>query len=164
MVTKALKEKINNIKLVVTDIDGVWTDGKFYYTDEGYFLKGFSTYDGMAVELLRNANIDTAIITSELSPTVQSRADKLSINYVFLGEHHKLKRVKYLCKILEIELSNIAFIGDDVNDLDSLKSVGLSAMPPNSPILDQFNPDYITTRIGGEGAFRDFADLILQNK
>ncbi len=149
---------------MVTDIDGVWTDGKVYYTDEGYLLKGFSTYDGMAVELLRNANMTTAIITSELSPTVQSRAEKLGIEYVYIGEKHKLKRVEYLCKILELELDNVAFIGDDVNDLESLKSVGLSAMPPNSPILDRFNPDYITKRNGGDGAFRNFADFILQNK
>ena len=158
-----VNKKTNDIRLVVTDIDGVWTDGKFYYTQDGYTSKAFSTYDGMGVELLFKAEIDVAIITSERSNEVQARADKLGIEHVYIGEKHKLKRINYLCSILNLKKNNIAFIGDDLNDLEALKAVGLSAMPPNSPILELFNPDYITNRRGGEGAFRDFADFILQN-
>ena len=157
------KNKIKNIKLVITDIDGVWTDGGLYYNDEGFAFKNFSTYDGMGVELLKKSNIETVIISSELSKTVESRAKKLNIKYVYIGEKHKLKRIIYLSKILEIDIENIAFIGDDINDLDALKIVGLSAIPPNSPIINKFTPDYITTRSGGNGAFRDFVDLILNN-
>ena len=158
-----VSKKSKDIRLVVTDIDGVWTDGKFYYTQDGHTSKAFSTYDGMGVELLFKAKIDIAIITSEKSNEVIARANKLGIKHVFIGEKHKLKRIDYLCTILNLEKKNIAFIGDDLNDLEALKAVGLSAMPPNSPILELFNPDYITSRKGGEGAFREFADFILQN-
>ena len=107
------KEKNNNLSVEEWAIDNF---GKYLY------LHFFNPYSEQFWK----------IKTSELSPTVQSRADKLSINYVFLGEHHKLKRVKYLCKILEIELSNIAFIGDEINDLELLQHVGLSACPSDA--------------------------------
>ena len=98
------KNKIKNIKLVITDIDGVWTDGGLYYNDEGYAFKKFSTYDGMGVELLKKSNIETAIISSELSKTVEARAKKLNIKYVYIGEKHKLKRIIYLNFYLKVAL------------------------------------------------------------
>jgi len=153
-----------NIKLVGTDIDGVWTDARMYYTADGDMMKSFSTYDGMGVQLLREAGIPLIIITGENTETVARRAKKLGIDRVFQGENEKLKRLKEVCVELDINLDEVAYIGDDVNDLDVLRAVGLSAMPPNSPILDQFNPDYLTTRSGGDGAFRDFVDFILSQQ
>ncbi len=161
---KSFKEKAKQIKLIATDIDGVWTDAKMYYTEDGDFMKAFSTYDGMAVAELKKVGIEIAILTGEDSQIVQRRAEKLKIKYVYLDENQKLKRLKYLCEILNISLENIAFIGDDLNDVDALENVGLSALSKNSPILENFNPDYVTHRIGGDGAFREFADLILQNR
>ncbi|MAQ43606.1 MAG: acylneuraminate cytidylyltransferase [Candidatus Marinimicrobia bacterium] len=155
---------IKNIKLLATDIDGVWTDAKMYYTEEGDYIKAFSTYDGMATSLLKDKGIEIAILTSENSKIVQERAKKLNIKYVYINEKEKLLRIKYLCNRLGISLDEVAYIGDDLNDLDVLKNVGISAMPINSPILNQYTPDYVTKRAGGNGAFREFADLILQHQ
>lgn len=156
------KEKIKKIKLVATDIDGVWTDAKMYYTTSGEFMKAFSTYDGMATALLKSNNIGVAILTRENSIIVKERAKKLNIKYVYINEKEKLLRIKYLCNRLGISLDEVAYIGDDINDIDVLTNVGISAMPINSPILDKYTPDYITKRSGGNGAFREFADLILK--
>jgi YrbI family 3-deoxy-D-manno-octulosonate 8-phosphate phosphatase len=153
-----------NIKLVGTDIDGVWTDARMYYSTEGDVMKSFSTYDGMGVKLLREAGIPLIIMTGENTKIVAKRAQKLGIDRIFQGENEKLKRLKEVCAELGITLDEVAYIGDDVNDLDVLRAVGLSAMPPNSPILNQFTPDYLTTRSGGDGAFRDFVDFILSQQ
>ena len=153
-----------NIKLVGTDIDGVWTDARMYYSADGDIMKSFSTYDGMGVQLLREAEIPLIIMTSENTEIVTRRAQKLGINRIFQGENQKLKRLQKVCKELNISLDEVAYIGDDINDLDVLQAVGLSAMPPNSPILDRFSPDYLTNRSGGDGAFRDFVDFILSQK
>ena len=156
-----MSELAKNIKLVGTDIDGVWTDARMYYSTEGDMMKSFSTYDGMGVKLLREAGIPLLIMTGEDTKIVAKRAEKLGIERIFQGEDEKLNRLNKVCSELNISLDEVAYIGDDVNDLDVLKAVGLSAMPPNSPILNQFTPDYLTTRSGGDGAFRDFVDFIL---
>ena len=156
-----LTVKANKIKLVATDIDGVWTDARMYFTPDGELMKSFSTYDGMAVAMLKKGGIIVAILTGENSDIVKTRAEKLKIDEVYVNEHEKLKRLTYLSKKYEISMEEVAYIGDDVNDLEVLGAVGLSAMAGNSPILDQFSPDYTTTRYGGNGAFREFADIIL---
>ena len=159
-----LTVKANKIKLVATDIDGVWTDARMYFTPDGELMKSFSTYDGMAVAMLKKRGIIVAILTGENSDIVKARAEKLNIDEVYMNEHEKLKRLTYLSKKYKISMEEVAYIGDDVNDLEVLGAVGLSAMAGNSPILDQFSPDYITTRHGGNGAFREFADLILNSQ
>ena len=164
MSSEILSKKAKKIKLVATDIDGVWTDAKMYYTDEGDYIKSFSTYDGMATQLLKNENIEIAILTSENSEIVNARAKKLKIKYVYINEKEKLLRIQYLCNRLNISIDQVAYIGDDLNDLEVLNNVGISAMPSNSPILDHINPDYITARKGGEGAFREFVDLIIKHR
>ena len=156
-----LTAKAKKIKLVATDIDGVWTDARMYVTPEGEWMKAFSTYDGMATAMLKKRGIIVAILTGENSDIVIARAEKLNIDEVYVDEHEKLKRLTYLTKKYEISLDEVAYIGDDVNDLEVLKAVGFSALAGNSPIQDQFTPDYITTRLGGNGAFREFADIIL---
>ena len=156
-----LTAKAKKIKLVATDIDGVWTDARMYVTPEGEWMKAFSTYDGMATAMLKKRGIIVAILTGENSDIVIARAEKLNIDEVYVDEHEKLKRLTYLTKKYEISLDEVAYIGDDVNDLEVLKAVGFSALAGNSPIQDQFIPDYITTRHGGNGAFREFADIIL---
>ena len=156
-----LNEKAKKIKLVGTDIDGVWTDSKMYVTPEGEWMKAFSTYDGMATAMLKEKGIIVAILTGENSDVVIARAEKLQIDEVYVDEHEKLKRLTYLTKKYDITMDEVAYIGDDVNDLEVLKAVGFSALAGNSPIQDQFTPDYVTTRHGGNGAFREFADIIL---
>ncbi|MFQ6610940.1 MAG: KdsC family phosphatase [Fidelibacterota bacterium] len=156
-----LKKRAPHIKLVASDIDGVWSDAKMYYTETGDYMKAFSTYDGMAVKFLHEAGIKVALLTGESSQIVLRRAEKLNIQHVYLGEKDKLSRIRYLCKRFGFDLEHVAFIGDDIIDLDALKAVGISAMPSNSPILHRFSPNIITNRAGGEGAFREFVDIIL---
>ncbi len=156
-----LNEKAKKIKLVGTDIDGVWTDSKMYVTPDGEWMKAFSTYDGMATAMLKEKGIIVAILTGENSDVVIARAEKLQIDEVYVDEHEKLKRLIYLTKKYDITMDEVAYIGDDLNDLEVLKAVGFSALAGNSPIQDQFTPDYVTTRYGGNGAFREFADIIL---
>tara|TARA_Y100001970_G_scaffold100146_1_gene125854 strand:- start:852 stop:1319 length:468 start_codon:yes stop_codon:yes gene_type:complete len=155
---------MNNIKLVATDIDGVWTDARMYYTEDGDFMKSFNTYDGMGVEMLRNKNIETIIMTSENSNIVLKRAKKLKIKNVYIGEKNKLERLKKICSDKKIELNEVAYIGDDINDIEVLKIVGFSALSNNSPIKNQIKVDYITEKKGGEGAFREFVEVILKEK
>lgn len=161
MVNAHFMERAKKIKLIATDIDGVWTDGTMYYSPEGEVLKAFSTYDGMGVQLLREVGLEVAILTGENSLAVKARAEKLKVEHLFLGEKYKLERINELCNKLNISLEEVAYIGDDVNDLEILNAVGLSAMACNSPILHRFTPDYITKKEGGKGAFRDFVDQIL---
>ncbi|OUX37501.1 MAG: hypothetical protein CBE33_03120 [Candidatus Pelagibacter sp. TMED273] len=156
--------KIKNIKLVVTDIDGVWTDAKMHYTNDGDFMKSFSTYDGMAVQILREKGLETVIITSENSKIVLERAKKLKIKNIVLNEKNKLKKLKEICASKKISLREVAYIGDDLNDVEVLENVGFSALSNNSPIKDKVNVDYVTVRKGGDGAFREFADLIIKEK
>ena len=104
---KIIKNKCKKIKLVATDIDGVWTDSKMYYTDKGDYMKAFSTYDGMAVQILREHNIPVVILTSEKTKIVKERAKKLGIKDVFIGEKEKLKRMQYLCKKMNISMKLI---------------------------------------------------------
>ena len=156
--------KIKNIKLVVTDIDGVWTDAKMHYTNDGDFMKSFSTYDGMAVQILREKGLETVIITSENSKIVLERAKKLKIKNIVLNEKNKLKKLKEICASKKISLKEVAYIGDDLNDVEVLENVGLSALSNNSPIKDKVNVDYVTVRKGGDGAFREFADLIIKER
>ena len=157
-------KKTTEIKLVATDIDGVWTNSIMYYTKDGDCMKAFNTYDGMGVQLLREIGIPTIIITSENSEIVLRRAEKLLIEDVYINEKDKLSRLKSVCIEKNILLNNVAYIGDDLNDLEVLQNVALSAMPKNSPIFDRFSPDYITNRKGGQGAFREFAEYIINNR
>jgi len=161
-----LNKKAKKIKLIATDIDGVWTDSKMYYTADGAFMKSFSTYDGMGADLLIKNDFIVAMITSEYEniDILLSRAKKLNIEEVYTHEKNKLSRINYLAEKYNLKSENIAYIGDDINDLEVLKFVGLSAAPPNSPILNYFNPDFITNRKSGMGSFRDLAELIMNSQ
>ena len=154
----------SEIKLVATDIDGVWTDARMHYTEKGDFMKSFSTYDGMGVQLLKEKNIETVIITSENSNIVLQRAKKLKISNVNIGIQNKLEIIKKICLEKNISLKNVAYIGDDLNDVDILNVVGFSALTKNSPIKNRIKVDYITNKKGGDGAFREFVDIILKDR
>ncbi|MCD8292847.1 MAG: HAD-IIIA family hydrolase, partial [Prevotellaceae bacterium] len=140
-------------KLVITDIDGVWTDGGMYYTADGDIMKRFSVKDGWGVIFLRSLGIPVAIMTGEQTQIVQKRADKLKIKYCCLGVKDKVEQAKALCRELGITLNDVAFIGDDVNDLPLLRLVGFSGAPVNTPQYVKREVNYVTTTHGGYGAF-----------
>lgn len=149
-------------KLVITDIDGVWTDGGMYYDQLGNEWKKFNTSDSWGVAFCRANNIAVAIITGEDTEIVRRRAAKLKIDHLFMGVKNKLQTATDLCHQLNISLKEVAFIGDDLNDLKLLKAVGWSGTPGNAPdyIKDQVNT--ITVKNGGDGAFREFVTSILK--
>lgn len=149
------------IKLFITDIDGVWTDGGMYYDQNGNELKKFSTFDSAGVEFLKILNIPTAIITGEDTEIVRNRANKLKIPYLFMGEKDKYSTAKKLCENLKITLNEVAFIGDDLNDYKLLQNVGLSATPKSAPLYIQKIVHWIIPVNGGDGAYRLFVEKFL---
>ena len=161
---KILGEKCSRIKLVITDVDGVLTDGGMYYSKNGEILKKFNTRDGMAVELLRNNKIPVVIITGEKSQIVLSRAKKLLIKDVFIGIKKKELLLPKICKKYKIKEDNIAYIGDDINDLKILEKVGFSASPKDGMSVIKKKSNYVCKVKGGEGVLREVADMIISFK
>jgi 3-deoxy-D-manno-octulosonate 8-phosphate phosphatase, YrbI family len=148
----------NKIKLVLTDIDGVWTDGGMYYDQTGNEWKKFHTYDSAGVLFCHKLNIPVGIITGETTEIVVRRAEKLKIDYLFQGVENKLETAKKIVRKLNIEMEEVAFIGDDINDVELLKVVGISACPNSAPEYIKKIVHYVTKKNGGEGAFREFVE------
>jgi YrbI family 3-deoxy-D-manno-octulosonate 8-phosphate phosphatase len=167
LMKRLLTTKPKPIKLFASDVDGVLTDGGMYYTEAGDELKKFNTRDGKGFELLRNANIKTAIITSENTQMVERRAKKLKIDYLVQGQHHndKLTAVINICKKEGIDLSEVAYIGDDINCFELLSSVGAAACPADASKKIKGIPNIqILNLNGGQGVVREFIENILYNE
>jgi len=160
-----LYDKIKNIKLIITDVDGVLTDTGIYYSSNGEAFKRFSIRDGMGVERLRNLlNIETVIITGENSGTVKTRAEKLKITEVYLGVKNKLEVLEQIKKKNGIEELNIAYIGDDSNDYEIMQKCGFKATPNDGMNFIKEISDYVCDAKAGYGAFRELAELIISLK
>lgn len=149
-------------KLIITDIDGVWTDGSMYYDQTGNELKRFNTYDSAGVLFAHLLDIPVAILTGEDTEIVARRAQKIKVDYLFQGVKNKVKVVETLLEKLQITFEDCAFIGDDINDVALLQKAGFSACPANAPDYIKNKVDYITKTKGGDGAFREFVEYILQ--
>ena len=149
------------IKLVATDCDGVLTDGGMYYTEQGDVMKKFNVIDGVGFERLRENGIKTAIITAESNPLLQKRAEKLKVDYLFTGSKDKLELLKKLCNQLNISLSETAYIGDDTFDVPAIEKCGFGCAPSSAFDNIKEKAKYVTTRKGGEGAFREMVEIIL---
>lgn len=148
-------------KLVLTDIDGVWTDGGMYYDQTGNEWKKFHTYDSAGVLFCHMQNIPVGIITGEETEIVKRRAEKLGIDYLFQGVKNKLNTAQTICEELDIKLEDVAYIGDDINDIELLRSVGISATPSSAPAYIQKIVKIVTRKAGGNGSFREFVEIIL---
>lgn len=152
----------SRIKLVLTDCDGVLTDGGVYYSSRGEELKRFNIRDGMGVERLRNlAGVETGIVTGELSPSVVKRAEKLAIAECHLGIKDKETAVRAILARLGLEPEQVAYLGDDVNDLPAFAQVGLSACPSDAFHEVKANAHLVLESAGGHGAFREFAEIVI---
>ena len=158
------KLPIKPVKLFATDVDGVLTDAGMYYDNKGNELKKFNTHDGMSFKLLKEKGIFTAMITSEKTNIVKLRASKLQVDYLFQGVKGggKLEVLKKICIEKNMSLSEVAYIGDDINDYNVLSSVGFPACPKNA-ITNIKNIEGIThlSKSGGNGAVREFVELLL---
>lgn len=155
---------ILKVKLVITDIDGVWTDGGMYYDQSGNELKKFNTIDSFGVLLCHSLNIPVAIITGEKTEIVKRRASKLKIDYLFDGVTDKVSVASELCKKLSISFEQVAFIGDDIGDYKLLKIIGISGSPKNASRYIRKVTKIRCKKKGGEGAFREFIERICGKK
>lgn len=162
---------MKDIKLFLTDVDGCLTDGGMYYTAEGDTMKRFCVYDGMGMKLLQKAGIRCGILTSENSLIVRARAQKLQLDYLYLGVgsqvnpncQSKLAAAEEICREMGITLREVCFVGDDINDLDLLQAVGLACCPPNArPEVKVIAGIRVLKTPGGEGAIREVCDSILE--
>lgn len=156
-----LQQKAAKVKLVITDIDGVWTDNGVYYGEHGEVMKRFSIRDGMGVERLKNIGIETGIITGETSPSVRTRAAKLKITELHLGIKDKASLFKQILEAKKLTAGEVAYIGDDVNDLGIMTLIGFTACPADAMPQVARRVDYICKNNGGHGAFRELAEYII---
>ena len=159
-----LRQRARRLRLVLTDSDGVLTDGGVYYSDGGEALRRFSVRDGMGVERLRNAGIATAIITRESCGCVERRAAKLRLPHLFLGVQDKAAQLPAVLDATGLAVDALAYIGDDVNDLGIMAAIGergLTAAPADAMPEVRAVCHHLCSARGGHGAFRDFAEWLL---
>lgn len=148
-------------KLILTDIDGVWTDGGMYYDQTGNEWKKFNTSDSAGVLFAHRLNIPVGIITGEETQIVARRSDKLHIDYLFQNSKDKLAITQTLCEELHITLKDVAYIGDDIGDMSLLKQVGYAGVPASAPDYVRALGNVPLTKKGGEGVFREFVEKII---
>ncbi|MDE7443223.1 MAG: HAD hydrolase family protein [Muribaculaceae bacterium] len=148
-------------KLILTDIDGVWTDGGMYYDQTGNELKKFHTYDSAGVMFAHRMGIPVGIITGECTDIVARRAAKLKIDYLYQGVTDKVTVAKDICHSVGINLSDVAYIGDDLNDMALLRMVGIAGVPASAPDYVKCLSTLTLTKGGGHGVFREFVETII---
>ncbi|NJC26108.1 KdsC family phosphatase [Neolewinella antarctica] len=157
---------MKKIKLFLSDIDGVMTDGGMYYTENGDELKKFNTRDGMGFQLIREAGIKTGIITSEDTQLVKRRAEKLKVDFLHQGKRDggKLDVTKMICEELGIGLSEVSYVGDDLNCIPLLKAVGYAACPADAMrgVL-ALEGIHVLSKKGGEGCVREWVEFLLDD-
>ena len=158
---KSLLPCLKKIKMLATDVDGVLTDSGMYYSENGDEMKKFNTRDGMGLVLLRKAGFKVAIVTSEDTKIVERRAAKLKITDLLQGARDKVAAMEVLMKRHSLTWDEVAYIGDDVNDLEVLKRVGFAATPSDATVENKKAAQYITKKKGGEGCVREICDILL---
>jgi 3-deoxy-D-manno-octulosonate 8-phosphate phosphatase (KDO 8-P phosphatase) len=153
-------DRLDRIRLVAFDIDGVFTDGRFYLSDDGIETKAFHTQDGYGVRRLLEAGVEVAVISGRRSPAVEHRMAELRVRHVVLGCKDKVAAFDELIASLGIDAADCAFVGDDMPDLALLEHVGLSIAVANAVQAVQERCDYVTRKPGGFGAVREVCDLV----
>jgi YrbI family 3-deoxy-D-manno-octulosonate 8-phosphate phosphatase len=150
------------IRLLVCDVDGVLTDGGMYYSSDGDCMKKFNTRDGKGIELLRNAGIRTMILSGEKTESIAARARKLNVDYVYTGINDKKKFLEeFFREHVEYSFDTIAYIGDDLNDLECISLAYFSAAPADGADAVRGRALYRCSKRGGEGCVREIADIII---
>lgn len=160
--TAFLQQKLDNIKLLVLDVDGVLTDGGMYFSENGDQSKKYNTKDGMAIIHLTKSNFPVAIISSGFKGEgVKARAEILGIQYCSVNREPKIDRLNAICNELNITHENVAIIGDDINDLEVMSKVGFSVAPRDAVQAVKNKVDIVLDSKGGEGCVREFIDNYL---
>ncbi|PVZ12324.1 MULTISPECIES: HAD family hydrolase [unclassified Pseudomonas] len=156
-----LLERARRIKLAVFDVDGVLTDGRLYFLEDGSEFKTFNTLDGHGIKMLGSV-VKLAIITGRKSPVVERRAHNLGIEHLYQGREDKLTALDELLGQLGLEYQDVAYLGDDLPDLPVIRRVGLGMAVANAAPFVRQHAMAVTQARGGEGAAREFCELILQ--
>lgn len=157
----AAKKLIKDIKLLAVDVDGTLTDAGIYYSANGEELKKFNTRDAQGLAMIREKGIEVAIITKENSLIVTARAKKLKIDRCHIGIDDKIGCLKTICKELKISLDNVAYVGDDVSDLECMRSAGFTACPSDATEPIRKISHYICNNSGGADAVREVCELLI---
>ena len=158
---EALLKAALPVKLAIFDVDGVLTDGRLFFLPDGGEFKTFHTLDGQGIKMLMRTGVQTAIITGRTSPIVERRAQDLGINYLYQGREDKLVVLDELLKQLGLEYSQVAYLGDDLPDLPVIRRVGLGMAVATANAFVKQHAAGITQARGGEGAAREFCELIM---
>ncbi len=156
-----LTERARNVRLLCLDVDGVLTDAGMYYGPDGEVLKKFNTRDGMGLARLRAAGVAVAIISGEDSGIVYARAAKLKIDDVYCGSENKRLAIDELCAKHGLDLPQVGYVGDDLNDLPALECVGLACAVADAAEQVKAVAHYVTERRGGDGAVREVCELLI---
>lgn len=152
------------IRLACFDVDGTLTDGRLFFDEHGGELKAFHVHDGQGLRLLEDAGIAVALITARKSKIVEKRGEDLRLAHIYTGVSNKLAILQSLCKKLDITLSQVAYMGDDLPDLACLQSVGLAACPNDAMTIIKQNVHWQSEYLGGFGAAREFCDFIMTSQ
>ncbi|GAB6069541.1 hypothetical protein JCM30760_06380 [Thiomicrorhabdus hydrogeniphila] len=159
-----LIEKAQKIKLLILDVDGVMTDNRLFYSDDGIEYKSFNTRDGHGMVLLQKSNVDIGIITGRKSQLVTNRMNDLKVKHVYQGVPDKLPTFLKLVKELNLELDEIAYIGDDILDLPILLRIGLAVTPADGDNEVKSRVHYISQFCGGQGCVREVCEIIMRSQ
>lgn len=155
-------KSLRKIKFLVLDVDGTMTDGGVYITERGEQMKKFNARDGMGIKVAIKAGFEVGIIShSMISEMVDTRAQMLGMKYVYIGQKPKIEILEDWIHQMEISLEEVAFIGDDINDLELIEKVGFSASPADGVKVVKEKVDLILNMKGGEGCVREFIDEYL---
>lgn len=156
------QDKLLEIRLLAMDVDGVLTRGDIIYSDNGDELKVFNIQDGLGLAVSNHAGLITAIITGRMSSAIQRRADELGIDEICQKVRYKSTAIESLMAKYSLEKNQIAFIGDDINDIPAFLKCGLKIAVSNASTDLKKSADYITASNGGEGAVREVIEMILR--
>lgn len=160
--TEQLLQRGKRIKLAVFDVDGVLTDGRLYFLEDGSEFKTFNTLDGQGIKMLIASGVTTAIISGRKTPVVERRAKNLGIAHLYQGREDKLVVLDQLLAELNLSYEEVAYLGDDLPDLPVIRRVGLGMAVANAATFVRQHAHGVTRARGGEGAAREFCELILE--
>ncbi|MGQ9617898.1 MAG: KdsC family phosphatase [Candidatus Aminicenantia bacterium] len=159
-----MKQALEKIKLIAIDVDGTMTDGTIYILENGAEIKGFNVKDGMGIVLAKLAGIIPVIISGKRSEAVRKRIQGLEIADYYEGVNNKRKVLEEVLKKHNLSWEECCFIGDDINDIEAMKSAGFSASPKDAHPVVKANVNFVSNFEGGKGAVREVIDFILKNQ
>lgn len=156
-----LRTRLSQVRALILDVDGVLTDGRLHFTDEGQEHKVFHSRDGHGIKMAQKIGIEVAIISGRASPALRHRAENLGMNHCLIGIKDKGAALENLAQTLSLSLAQCAVMGDDVIDLPMLNRAGISVTVADAPALIRARVDWVTRLPGGYGAVRELIDLMI---